>query len=143
MDDPQLKIRIRASRRLCFFLLLVHAMALGSVPLIAAGTATRLLLVTLILASLAAELLRHILSLRHRGLQIGYADGQWSLSEFGKQAPCRLRADSSIFGGLIVLRFQMHDRRRPRSFVLMADSCGADELRRLRVLLRTRGSDSL
>jgi len=141
MDDPQLSIRIRASRQLCSFLLLVHTMALGSVPLIAARPAIRLLLLTLILASLAAELLRHIRSLRHGELRIGYADGQWSLSEAGKQAPCRLRADTAIFGGLIVLRFQMHNRRRPRSFVLMSDSCGADELRRLRVLLRTRGPD--
>lgn len=142
MDNPRLRIRIRASRLLCLFLVLLHATALFSVFLIAAGPAPRLVLGALVLASLVAELRRHIVPLRRGGLQIAYADGQWSLYEAGTHSRCRLRADSSVLGGLMVLRLQLDNRRRPRTVVLMSDSCGADELRRLRVLLRTRGPDS-
>ncbi|MCG6940167.1 MAG: hypothetical protein LJE69_02825 [Thiohalocapsa sp.] len=143
---PPLRIAPRPSRRLLVFVILTHAVALAVLaPLPAPGVALRAGLAAVILASLAyviwAQVLRRApwsvvaVDWNERGWQATFADGS--------TRPVRLAPSTFVGVGLVILHLRAGRLFRP-TLLLSADTVPADQLRRLRVLLRlglARGGD--
>jgi hypothetical protein len=143
---PPLRIAPRPSRRLLLFVVLTHAAALAVlVPLPAPGTALRAGLAVLVLASLGyvvwAQVLRRApwsvvaVDWNERGWQATFADGS--------TRAVRLAASSFVGVGLVILHLRAGRLLQP-VLVLSADAVPAEQLRRLRALLRlglARGGD--
>ena len=135
---PPLRIAPRPSRRLLLAVVLTHAAALAVLfPLPAPGVGARVALAGLILASLGyviwAQVLRRApwsvvaVDWNERGWQATFADG----SKRAVQP-----APSTIVGvGLVILHLRAGGLRRT-ALLLAADAVPAEQLRRLRVLLR-------
>jgi hypothetical protein len=135
---PPLRISPRSSRRLLAFVALTHAAGLAVlVPLPAPAPWLRLLLGGLILLSLAyviwAQVLRRApwsivaVDWNERGWQATFADG--------RIREVRLAPSTFVGVGLVILHLRVRWFWQP-SLLLSADAVPADDLRRLRVLLR-------
>jgi hypothetical protein len=135
---PPLRIAPRPSRRLLFFVVLTHAIALAVlVPLPAPVVWTRLPLVALVAASLVyviwAQVLRRApwsvvaVDWNERGWQATLADGS--------MRDARLAPSTFVGVGLVILHLRLGRLWRP-TLLLSSDSVPAQQLRRLRVLLR-------
>lgn len=135
---PPLRIAPRPSRRLLAFVVLTHAAALAVLlPLPAPAAWLRLLLGTLILLSLAyviwAQILRRApwsvvaVDWSERGWQATFANG--------RTRHARLAPSTFVGVGLVILHLRIGRFWQP-TLLLSADAVPADELRRLRVLLR-------
>ncbi len=135
---PPLRIAPRPSRRLLALVLLTHAAALAVlVPLPAPGIGLRVLLAGMIMASLPyviwAQVLRRVpwsvvaLDWNERGWQATFADAS--------TRPVALAPSTFVGLGLVILHLRAGRLRRP-TLLLTADAVPADQLRRLRMLLR-------
>lgn len=135
---PPLRIAPRPSRRLLAFVVLTHATALAVLlPLPTPAPWLRLLLGALILLSLAyvvwAQVLRRApwsvaaVDWNQHGWQATFADG--------RTRDARLAPSTFVGVGLVILHLRIGRLWRP-TLLLSADAVPADELRRLRVLLR-------
>ncbi|MBK1629239.1 hypothetical protein CKO31_00525 [Thiohalocapsa halophila] len=135
---PPLRIAPRPSRRLLGFVLLSHAAALAVlVPLPTPAPWLRLLLGAVILLSLAyviwAQVLRRApwsvvaVDWSERGWQATFADD--------RTREVRLAPSTFVGVGLVILHLRVRWLWQP-SLLLTADAVPADDLRRLRVLLR-------
>lgn len=135
---PPLRLAPTPSRRLLIFVVVTHVTALAVlVPLPAPDVWVRLLLATLILASLAyviwAQVLRRApwsvvaVDWNERGWQATFADG--------RTRDARLAPSTFVGVGLVILHLRVRWFWQP-TLLLSADAVPADQLRRLRVVLR-------
>jgi hypothetical protein len=135
---PPLRIAPAPSRRLLAFVVLTHAASLAVlVPLPAPGAGWRLTLGLLILLSLAyvtwAQVLRRApwsvvaVDWNEQGWQASFADG--------RTRKVRLAPSTFVGVGLVILHLRVGGLWRP-CLLLSADAVPADQLRRLRLLLR-------
>jgi hypothetical protein len=135
---PPLRLAPRPSRRLLAFAIATHAAALAVLaPLPAPGIGPRAGLAVLIVASLVyviwAQVLRRArwsvvaVDWNERGWQATFADGS--------TRPVRLAPSTFVGVRLVILHLRAGRFFRP-VLLLTADAVPADQLRRLRVLLR-------
>ena len=138
MECPGQSFRLAPSRRLLHALCALHLAALAGLAATALPPAVKLALAVLLLASLARQWRAHGVLARDGGTRLEFRGDSWWLHGDGAPQPVRLRADSAVLPFLIVLRVQQ--ARRVRSLMVLGDSLPRGELRRLRALLRLRGT---
>jgi toxin CptA len=134
------EVEVRASRWLIGYLLGAHAAAILAVLASGLPKGPALAVSMLVAASLAATVLglwRNGGLIGLRGARLG-ADGWQILSPHGAWSPARLRGESLVMPGLLILRFDSADGAR-RCLIAAPDSLDGETARRLRVALRTRG----
>lgn len=69
--------------------------------------------------------------------QLTFNESGWSLSEAGQRHYLEWEGEALVWGWLIILRFREKPTSRRINLVLLPDSASVDDLRRLRVWLRT------
>jgi len=138
MECPGQSFHLAPSRRLLYALCALHLAALAGLPATDLPPAIMLLLAALLLASLARQCCAHGALARRGGTRLEFRGEAWWLHGDGAPQPVQLRADSAVLPFLIVLRVQQ--ARRVRSLMVLGDSLPRGELRRLRALLRLRGT---
>lgn len=132
----RLDLEPRPSRRLTWLLAAAHTAGaaclwLTGLPLWVCG------LGTLLVSAEWYRVRRQVVS--DRSVRVLWENGQWRLIDRGGESgPVALCGDSYVHPQLIILNFRL-PRRRRRSVVLLSDSLPAQDLRRLRVVLRTGG----
>ena len=136
-----LHIELHRSKLLFFLLLLIHATAAIACGLLPWPLPGRGVLLLLVLLSLVRALRRpRVVGLRvraHDRLECRLADGRW--------VSAAVRAESSVFAQLVVLRLQLDEgeddskggtQQRRCALVILPDQLDAQDFRRLRVCLR-------
>ncbi|VAW87871.1 hypothetical protein MNBD_GAMMA16-634 [hydrothermal vent metagenome] len=75
-----------------------------------------------------------------RFIQIIWEDKNqwWLVTQGGQSVKASLSRDSVLWTNLLVLNFYQHENGRRRSLVLLADSASQEQLRFLRVRLKTQ-----
>lgn len=135
---PPIAFKPRPSRELAMLLLCLQGLTLAVLISAPIPTGGRLLLVAALLAqSLFSHYRLHGWS-RHRITQVRIDDEHAARLRFadGRLIQTRVRGDSVITPWLILLRFGGEAGLRRSSLLLGRDSLAADEMRRLRILLR-------
>lgn len=134
-----MSMELKPSYRLAALLAAAHGLAAASVAATDLPLAVRIVLVAALAASCARAMLRAAL-LRTRdaivalewneegGVNFRTRDGMWH--------EARLAGSTFVSPALTVLDLRTPGRRRMRHAVLMGDSAGRDEYRRLRVRLQ-------
>ena len=138
MECPGQSFRLAPSRRLLLALGALHLAALAGLSATALPAAVRLVLGLLLLGGLARHWRAHVALARAGGTRLDFRGDSWWLHAGGAAQPVRLRGDSAVLPGMIVLRMQQG--ASVRSLVVLGDSLAPAELRRLRVLLRLHGA---
>jgi hypothetical protein len=140
-----LSIDIAPSRRLVFVMVCAHALALLAVTTLTFAMPLRAALGLLVLVSLQFVLC-HLRSQPVVRLFLGIK-GELEIEEtidskVGARETAEILPETTLFPGLILLAWRSNGQRHVR--VVLADSTGADDLRRLRVWLgwRARASDA-
>jgi hypothetical protein len=124
---------LQASRRFSLFCSVLFALAVVVAVVFLGDRHLLWLVLQLSLIAVLAMLLKRQLCAQGRIEALVYRAGDWQLLEAG-QAHSVEFLGAVVWPGLVFLRFQ--GQGYPRQLVLLADSCGADAFRRLRVLLR-------
>ncbi len=130
-------IALEPSRRLAALLAVVHAAALAAALASVPGWPLALIVAGILVsaaASIADALLALPSSVRCVDLEED-GSGRWR-DRCGIEHPVRATRASWVSPGLVVLG--LRSSRRTRWVILMADSAGAEALRRLRVWLKWR-----
>lgn len=140
-------LQVKSSRILLSYIVILHGLLLGLLALLGLAGPLKLLFAALLMLSLGWQLHRYarfpclapIVALRHDGqrwlLQLREPDGRTV------EEAAWLQGDSVVPGFMLLLNFRLCGRRRRYSLLLFNDALGAEELRRLRVLLRFCGAD--
>jgi hypothetical protein len=135
---PGIKLRPAISRQLAIALLLLHMAAAIAILLDPVSTNIKLMLLLLLLIH-GFWSHRYFLT-RHAGRIVQAqldGDGNGLLHwRDGRQCKAILRADTLLTSWIIVLRFDLQQRRFPVSLLLCPDAITRAENRRLRTLLR-------
>ena len=135
---PPLRIAPRVSWRVLAFVIVTHGAALAVlVPLPAPGVGVRLLLGALVLLSFAYVIWAQVLRRAPWSVvAVDWSEQGW-LATFADGRACPVRLDASTYVGvdLVILHLRASWLRRP-TLLLSADAVPAEQLRRLRVLLR-------
>ncbi|MGQ9425880.1 protein YgfX [Gilvimarinus sp. F26214L] len=126
-----LSLHLRPSRLLLFFLGLTHLAAAGAVWLSALPYWACLVVDAGILLGLPLSVRPHLWP---GSRQLSY-QGEWRWISDVEAERLELRGEFLVTPWLIVLQFVSAEGRR-RPLILLPDSADADDLRRLRVLLR-------
>jgi hypothetical protein len=138
MECPNQSYLLTPSRRLLGALCALHLLALAALAGTALGPAARLLAGALVAWSLLGQLRAHVALRRAGATALAYREGQWWLGCADGERVVRPCADSTVLPWLIVLR--LRDGDRVRTLLVLADSLGSAQFRRLRVLLRLRAA---
>ena len=126
-------LRLRPSRQLLAGIIFSHLLALVVVWFSALPWFVCVVLDGLVMLSLRQQLNHHwFVGERHLSVQ----DGRWVLASAGAETLLELSGEYYLSLWLMVLVFRDENRRR-RVIVLLPDSAGQDQLRRLRVFLKT------
>jgi hypothetical protein len=135
---PSIRLLPQVSKQLLRLLVLLHLMAAAvilSMPLLLGLRIV--LLLTLLLHAIRLHRRFYPFSAGHiAGALIeddGYALVRWGS---GRESKARLRADSLVTPWIIVLRFDLSDRRLPATLLVCRDAVTQTEFRLLRVLLK-------
>lgn len=136
---PPLVLRRKPSRRLAALLFAIHVAALSGLGLpMLIPTWTKAVLAALVVFSGVLSLRRDAgLRTADAVLRLGWSEGEqwWLETRAGARVHGRLREDSLVLPGLVILRLDI-EPRGTRSVILPADGTEFDDLRRLRVRLR-------
>lgn len=125
-------IELRRSRLLSFLLLFFHALAVGCLLALPWPVAAHLPLLGLLVVSA-------VLALRPSGivgLRLAENGGIDCIFAGAGRVAAEVRPESTVFGGLIVLRLLVGEERRAKNLTLLPDSLTAGQFRVLRVWLR-------
>lgn len=137
-ERPPLTIRPGASRRLAFFLLVVHGAVLAVAFAIPLDWYWRVVLVAVLLSGFLYALGVHFLYLVPWAVREATwgADGTWILTLVsGERVDARLLPSTYVTASLLVLNFRC-GRWQYRALVMLPDALDANLLRRLRARLR-------
>lgn len=134
-----MSLELKPSYRLAALLAAAHGLAAGGVAATDLPLAVRLLLVTVLAASCARSIL-HAALLRTRDAIVALewnGEGEVNFrTRDGLWREARLAGSTFVSPMLTVLNLRPPGLRRMRHAVLMGDSAGGDEYRRLRVRLQ-------
>jgi toxin CptA len=139
MPHAPLELRLHRSRRLALLVFASHTLAVAALALMPLPLWLRLIGLGGVAFSLWRTVQRFLLGGAAAVTGVNWDEaGVWTL-EFGSGArqPAELLGDSYLSLHLVILNFRVGGRRR--SLVLFPDAAAPDELRRLRVRLRTQG----
>jgi hypothetical protein len=128
----ELTISLRPSLQLATFIGISHSLAAAAVWLSASPWWLCLVADTVVLWSLWWHFRQHYWV---GNRQLLYDNNQWRLVSGASEAPLELTGELLVTHWLLVLRFRTQVGK-VQSLVLPPDSAAADDLRRLRVLLR-------
>lgn len=129
-----LEINIRPSRQVASLLLAIHLTAAVVISQLPVPLMSRLIILTAILASLAWN---GVLFWQRTPKRLMWSREQgWRITD-RQGITCNLELLPQAYLGnwFMVAHFQTSEKKR-RSVILARDSCSADNLRRLRVILR-------
>jgi hypothetical protein len=138
---PPIVLYPRPSRQLILILGALQCLSLGvllaaPIPL---GVRFFLLLLLLLQALYSHSRLSGVISQRITEIRINDELAARLVFADGRVMRTRLRGDSLITNGVMLLRFDGEGMLRRPSLLLGRDSLSADEMRRLRVLMRVGG----
>ncbi|MET0088887.1 MAG: protein YgfX [Candidatus Thiodiazotropha sp.] len=113
----------------------------SAVAILSAGFSwvTELAILTLLFLSGVLTYRRSQLVSPHRVVRVTLTASGWCrlVMENGRQRKARLRGDSFVSPWVIVLRFDLPQRRGRPGLVVFRDALPGDQLRRLRIILGT------
>lgn len=120
------------SRRAATILLGAHVLAGAAVAMAALPAVPR--------AGLIAAVVVHALWFSRRkqpALRLRcQAGGGLAIQDGGEAVPATLEPGSTVWPGLVVLRYRLDGQRRSQTYMLFPDSLSPDDFRRVRVWLR-------
>lgn len=133
-DEP-LEVNIRPSRLIAGLLLAIHITAALVVAQLPFSMLTRLILLLAVLGSLMWNM---VLYWRRTPKRVHWQrDGGWEITDYRDQVePVELLPQAHLGNWIVVAHFRNPKNRKHRSVMLARDSCAANSLRRMRVLLR-------
>lgn len=129
---------LRPSRRLAWFLFLVHGAALAALAALPLPPVATALLAAAILTSFIVEMRRHVLLRGSRAVKrlVWTASGGWILTGArGETFDAERLPGGWISPYALILNFR-DERKRRYTVILLADNCAPDEHRKLRARLR-------
>ncbi len=127
-----IEIVLRPSRRLALYLLLVTLLALYAIARIPLASPYLFFLALTVLLPAYYQWQ----TMQHRSIsRLSYRHEQWAIERGGEPEPVELY-QATVWQFLVALNFRSSVSGKKKRLLVLSDSCGGDEFRQLKVLLR-------
>jgi len=141
VSEKPLVINLNASRHLARAVIVAACATLSLILILPLHTWLQLPLFILIFVCFLNVYQHHIATLSStRVVQIIWENKNqwWLVTQSGQSIKASLGRDSVSWANMLVLNFKQHENGRHRSLILLSDSANQEQLRYLRILLKTQ-----